>query len=505
MTDIKTAGSLRSLITNIYISIMFLLFPLFTGFSGYANITFSKFLFFIICTGLWLIGLIIACIVEKSPLPRFSIHHWAATAFAAVCILSFIVSPYKSDSLLGASRYDGLITHLIYILIFLGVSFFGRFRPYHFICLAISVFICSFVAVFQLFNINLFSLFPGDFSHYDSGIRYSSAFLGTMGNTNVLSAFFCLALPVLFVLPLVSNKKLCRLGIIAMFPAVFVLVRARVAGGFVGLGLCALIAAPIVFTDIKKLCRALFSAAPLLVSASIALAYRPHYVFPDFEWTFCFDTLPLLALCGAAALIIIGAILAKAKNFSPSKKAMRLFFIAICLFAVLAGLIFVYFFAPSAGTIYELSQVLHGNIDDSFGSSRIKIWRGCLAIFGEHPLLGSGPDTLALRVDVHFSRYVPETGKLLQTSVDNAHNEYLGHLINTGIFGLTAYLFILILALIAFLKSCSRPHICALGLGCLCYCIQGFFALGLPLIAPLFWIALALLFPKDESLSELIM
>ncbi|MBR2879150.1 MAG: hypothetical protein IKC02_00600, partial [Oscillospiraceae bacterium] len=165
MTDISKARDLRFLITNIYISIMLLLFPLFTGFSGYANITFSKYLFFVIATGVWIIALAAACIVEKKAIPTFSLHHWAAIAFAAVLLLSFIFSPYKDKSLIGASRYDGLITHLIYILIFLGVSLFGSFRPYHFLCLALSLFLCSTTAIFQLFNINIFSLFPGDFSH----------------------------------------------------------------------------------------------------------------------------------------------------------------------------------------------------------------------------------------------------------------------------------------------------------------------------------------------------
>ena len=505
MTDIGRERDLRSLITNTYISIMLLLFPLFTGFSGYANITFSKFMFFTVCTGVWEIALAAACIIEKKAFPRFSLHHWAAIAFAAVLILSFALSPYKEESLIGASRYDGLITHLVYILIFLGVSLFGSSRPCHYYCLAISLFLCSLTAVFQLFNINILSLFPGDYSYYDTGIRYSSAFLGTIGNTNVLSAFFCLALPALFVLPVLSDKKLYRLGIIAALPAVFVLIRARVAGGFVGLGLCALVSAPIVFTDVKKLHRALFFAAPLLVSAALALAFRPQYSFPDFQWAFRFDTLPLLALCAAAALIIAVAILGKAKRFAPTPKVMRAFFALLCLLAVLGGLAFVYFFPPTEGTLYELSQVLHGNIDDSFGSSRIKIWRGCLALFNEYPIFGSGPDTLALRVDINFSRYVPETGKLLQTSVDNAHNEYLGHLINSGICGLAAYLFILALALIAFLKSSAKPHICALGLSFVCYCIQGFFALGLPLIAPLFWISMALIFQKEQNAATIIM
>ena len=46
-------------ITDIYLITMLLVFPLFFGFSGYAEITFSKFVFFLAATGLWLAALIV--------------------------------------------------------------------------------------------------------------------------------------------------------------------------------------------------------------------------------------------------------------------------------------------------------------------------------------------------------------------------------------------------------------------------------------------------------------
>ncbi len=495
------AKDLRSLITNIYISIMLLLFPLFTGFSGYANITLSKYLFFVVCTGLWLAAVAILSLVRRQRLPSLGIHHFAALGFGAVCLLSFIISPYRSESLMGASRYDGLVTQLLYVCVFLGVSLFGNFRPGHFICLGLSVFICSTVAVIQLFNIDIFALFPGDYSYYDSGIRYSSAFLGTIGNTNVLSAFYCLALPVLFVLPILSERKGTWLSLIPIFPALFVLIRARVAGGFVGLGLCALIAVPLILTDMGRLRRALGAAGILLCSATLALAFQPEYLQPHFQWSFRFAFLPMAVFSVACILIAASFLLSRVK-FSTSPKAMRAFFIILCALLVLGGLLFLYFYPGTEGTLYEFSQILHGNIDDKFGSSRILIWRESLALFGKYPLLGSGPDTLALRLDVEFSRFVEETGQTLRTSVDNAHNEYLGFLINTGISGLLSYLFLLVLGLQALLKNLHRTDICALGLGCLCYSIQSFFALGLPLVAPIFWIALALLFANVRELCK---
>lgn len=482
---------------------MLLIFPLFPGFSGYANITFSKYMFFVVCTGLWLAALAVTLLYHRESGGSFKLHHAAALAFALVCLFSWLCSPHRSASLIGAGRYDGLATQLLYVCIFLGISAFGSADKRHIVCLGIGAALCSAVGIVQLFNIDIFGLFPGDYSHYDSGIRYSGAFLGSMGNTNVLSAYYCLALPVLFASPVLWKKRGAWLSLIPLCLGCFVLVRAKVSGGFVGLGFGALAAAPLILTDMGRVRRALVYAAAVFCSAAAALAFAPEYsLATGFAWSFRFSLMPAAALCAALLCIALAAILGKIK-LAPSAKTLRRFFLLLSIAALALALLFVYFSPATEGTIYELSQVMHGNMDEKFGSSRILIWRECLALFGDRPLLGGGPDTLALRVDVSFSRFVEETGQTLRSGVDNAHNEYIGYLINTGILGLLAYLFLLVLGLRAWLKGLLRPEICALGLGCLCYCAQSFFALGLPLVAPMFWICLALLFSSENSASNI--
>ena len=501
MDPLCGAADLRRRVTDIYVSIMLLIFPLFPGFSGYANITFSKFIFFVCATVLWLAALLLLSIGK--PPPPLRSHHFAALAFGLVCLLSWFFSPYRSESLVGAGRYDGLVTQLLYVAVFMGVSLFGRLRKRHLLFLGISLALCSAVAMVQLWNIDIFSLFPGDYSHYDGGIRYSGAFLGTMGNTNVLSAFCCLALPALFALITVWKSPRAWLALIPICPAVFMLIRAGVSGGFVGMGAAALIAAPLLLSDASRLRRALAAAAPLLCSAAVALAFSPEYILGEaFRWSFDFE-LPSFALFAAAALCLIPALILGKSGFAPSPKTLRRGLSLACAAVLVLCLVFVYFSPAEDGTVYELSQVMHGNWNEKFGSSRILIWRESLSLFPERPLLGSGPDTLALRVDVQFSRLVEETGQTLRSGVDNAHNEYIGYLINTGLLGLTAYAAVLLLSLAAWLRRRHRHAHAALGTGVLCYCVQSFFALGLPLVAPMFWIALALLSADDTAPHEL--
>ena len=497
MADIAQRRDYPALATDIYISTMLLLFPLFTGFSGYGNITFSKYLFFIIATALWLCAGIILAIAKKS-LPPLALPQYAAMLFALCCIISFLLSPYKGESLVGAGRYEGLITQLIYALIIIGVSLWGKARPRHIICLAFSTAICSIVGIVQLFNIDIFNLFLGTYSHYDSSYKYSGAFLGTMGNTNVLSAFYCLALPTLFVYPIAAKSKQSFLTLLAICPATFAFIRIGVSGGFLAMGLCALVAAPIILADVEKLRRALLLIPPIVLSAACALAFKPSYDLVHFSWRFDFRSIPTLLIIGAMVCFAAWAILPRL-NICPGKKALRIFLIFLCIAILILGLIFVYFSTAEEGTVYEFRELLHGRIDEKFGSSRILIWRECLKLFPEHPLFGSGPDTLALRVNVSFSRFVEETGKTLRSGVDNAHNEYLGCLINIGIFGLCAYLLLLMLGLGNWLKSLCKAEYCAMGTAVLCYSIQSFFALGLPLVSPVFLIILALLLGGERK------
>lgn len=490
----------RELITNIYITIMLFVFPLFVGFHGYEKTTISKFTFFVCATLLWLAAVVLIGIFKRSSLPRFKLHHFLALAFMAIVCISALLSPYRSRTFLGAGRYDGLATQLLYVGIFICVSLFGSPQPYHFAALGISVSLCCIVAVFQLFDVNILGLFPGDYSYYDKGIRYSGEFLGTMGNTNVLSEFLCIAIPLFFILPVLKFDRIRLLSLIPLLLSVFVMIRAGVAGGFVALAGCALIGAPVVITDAARLRRSLLILSLCLLSVCAALAFTPEYTSRSFSFSFSFNKLCFVCLAAAMALALLSVPL---RSIHISEKKLRYLLCGTSILIVLLGLAAVYFLPLPGGTLNELSLLLHGQIDNSFGSSRILIWKECLSSWLSSPIFGHGPDTVSLTVDIDFSRYVEETGKTLRSSVDNAHNIYLGYLINTGLVGLAAYLALLICGLFRWLGNLRDPVCCALGLSVLCSAIQGFFALGLCLTAPLFWITLALLFACGRNQKDL--
>ncbi|MGN1001496.1 MAG: O-antigen ligase family protein [Oscillospiraceae bacterium] len=494
----------RSRVTELYLIIMLLVFPLFTGFSGYAGLTLSKYLFFVIATVLWLLALALVSLRRRLALPRPTAAGITALVFMGVCCLSFLLSPWKRESLLGAGRYDGLVTLLLYALIFLGVSAFSRPGERFAAALGVSVSLCCLVAVLQLFGKDPLWLFPGDYTYYDAGVKYSGAFLGTLGNINILASVLCLAAPLFFGLFACGTEGKSALYLIPMSLSVLILAASASDSGLLALAVCALVGAPVVLTDLRRLRRGLLALAAALAAAALAFAFDGGFVDESFRWRLAFGPVSwALALC-AAVCLAASPLLSLIRRPVPPGFLRRLFAI-LAAGAVLAALLLAYFWPGGSGPLYELKQLLHGNWDDAYGSSRLLIWRSCLELIPERPLFGGGPGTLPLRLDIQFSRFVEETGETLRSYVDNAHNEYLSYLVNTGAAGLAAYLAVLVPAFVLWPKKSGDRHFAAIGLGLAACCVQAFFGLGLCLSAPLFWIFLGLIRsgqPTVFSLAE---
>ena len=419
-------------LTDKYISLMLLVFPLWTGPQGYAAITRAKFLLFALLTGAYLAGALACALLERAKPRRPSAAQWAALAFMAAACLSAALSPYGSATLLGAGRYDGLLTLLLYGGSFLAVSSFGEWKKYYVYLLALSASLCSLLAIPQLLGANPLGLYPAGLNYFDANVRYTGEFLGTIGNTNLLAAFYCLCIPLFAWQALTGRRRRERLLLIPAALCLGVLIASRVASGLVAM------------------------AAAVVVLVPYYVNYARHS--------------PRLTALAAAAMA------------------------ALCA----AGLAAVYLYPGQSGTLYELSQLLHGRVDDSFGSSRVAIWRECLRLVGESPLTGGGPDTLTLRTELNFSRMVEETGATLTTHVDNAHCEMLGYLVNLGVLGLAPYLFLCYVNLRRFFTA-SGGAPAALGGALGCYLVQSLFGLGLCLVVPLVWIYMGLICSPQED------
>lgn len=495
-------------LTDWYIYAMLLLFPLFTGFHGYSQITASKFAFFAGATGLWLLLLMISGLAQKSHV-RLSALRPAVLCvliYFLFCCISAGASPYGLSVFVGDGRFDGLITIFLCVFILLGVSRFGAPRTAYVYAFAAAASINCVIAVLQLIGFNPLFLFPGSLDYYDAGTGFSSVFLGTIGNADLFSALLCLALPLSAVSYITSQKRPFALLPAAALMA-FCLFACGVSGGVLAFAVCVLCAAPFVITGGGQLKRAfeaaLFVCLGVFFAVSLSFRQLENVVTVRFHFS-----LASAALIAGFALLLALRLALSGKHFSP--KALRSALGALSLLSVFAVAAVVYFWRGTSGTLYEFSQLMHGKLQDSFGSSRILIWKKVLALFPDRPLLGGGPGTLPERLELNFSRYIAETGKTMRTYVDNAHNDYLGILINTGLLSLLAYLAAQALSLLAAAKKAAKTPLCAaFACALLCYWIQAFFGLGLFLVSPLMWLMWGLILsaphkrvPADVSEAE---
>ena len=175
----------------------------------------------------------------------------------------------------------------------------------------------------------------------------------------------------------------------------------------------------------------------------------------------------------------------------PEKWRIRLT-VGVGLLLIL-GVAAVYLLNFKGGFLYELHELLRGRGDDSFGSGRLYIWRNVLELSVQRLWFGYGPDTMLLAEIEPFTR-VDEVLGVLKARIDTAHNEYLNVLFHQGLLALLAYVGALASALVNWLRRGRKSWVgAAAGAAVLAYGIQALFGISVCIIAPYFWIALAIL------------
>ena len=189
----------------------------------------------------------------------------------------------------------------------------------------------------------------------------------------------------------------------------------------------------------------------------------------------------------AARLGVVFTLLWGMALLAPGKRrAMLLTSAGLSLLLV----IFVFNYTGNNQTLTQAHALLHGRFDPSFGAERLRIWRDCLPLVRERPLLGGGPDTLGLRGVEPFPWYLPD--RVVPSDVTAAHNEYLNILVNQGAPALAAYLGLLGAALVHCFRRADEPCCAICGAGLLCYAAMACFSISTCITAPYVWLLLAL-------------
>lgn len=489
-----------------YALAMLTLFVLWVPRAGYADITLPKHRLFLLVTGLYLSGLLLWTLARlryrrRRPAARDrSVLTWMRLGLLAGLLLLFflsaLTSSYPQVAWLGNRRHEGFLTLALYLLIFGAMACWGGLYRRHALAAGAAGVAVSLLVLLQFLGYNPLQLYPGSYTFHDRGLLYSGEYLGTIGNSDLLSAYFALV-----VAYLLGNYAVCRTReapcyLLAGSLCWFALLLSEVAAGPVAILAGFLLCLPLCVARGLGLRRIgdLLAALALGALAKSVLAYtytsgalRIHFIWGADAWLLL--SLVLLGLLGSLFLRRLPA------DWRSSGLAWSL--TGLMATAVAGALIYLYGYAGGNETLQGLSALLHGNPPDTLGSSRIAIWKEALALAGEKPWLGGGPDTYQLRSQLVFSR-VTEAGVSLRVGVDAAHNEYLNLGVNTGLPSLLLYVALLASVLLPALKRLDRRRL-PLVLPVLCYSIHALFGISQTVVTPLFFLFLGALAYADRK------
>lgn len=503
MNDVvKKEKKVLELLSEIYIFIMIIIFPIMVDKTGFFHILECKWNYFVIIStayiSLNILIILYYLIIKKANYLRylkFSMVQWSAISFLIINILSCLFSPFfKTHNLLiGVGRGEGLIVMSLYILTFLFISLFSKFKKRYILYFSISAIILNIIAVLQYIGFNPFNM-------YQDGIgTHNVSFMTTIGNIDFISAIYCILLTVsLAAFIFLDDNKINKIiYLVAIYLGFFILGIIDVTSGKVAFLATLILCFPFILKNNKRLSRLVIIIATILMSycSNIILNPEYHYDAGGLGIYFQFNYITLLFFIVCAILIFLAKKLYKIDYNINNKEIIKYFYclIGICIFL---GVVFLYFVKFENGILYEIHELLHGNFDDDFGTYRIFLWKRTFKLVPQFPILGSGPDTFAIRFMAKYTADIASIGPL--TINDTAANVYFTILINLGIVGLFSYLVFIYAQIKNGIKNMNN-YSKILIITIICYLIQDFFNLSVVIVSPIFWLLMGMHYSSTQD------
>ena len=145
------------------------------------------------------------------------------------------------------------------------------------------------------------------------------------------------------------------------------------------------------------------------------------------------------AMAGCIIILLLLAYCLNKRKYNLLTNRKNIYIIyGLMVLGVISILLVIYFYDFGISILHDIHELLHGNIADEMGTYRGFLWKRTIKLVKDSPLIGTGPDTFAIRFMSVYKQDVAGLGKL--TINDTAANVYLTLLINVGFLGLIAYL-----------------------------------------------------------------
>ena len=210
-------------ITNIYVFIILLIYPIIIGINGYKDILGFKWNFYVYVSIIYMIIVLLMLLVlifkHKISINEFSfkIYHIFALIYLLILIISTLLSPYKEYNLLiGSPRMEGLIVNTIYILSFIFISLTYKFNKKILDIFIIPSIIIGIIIIIQYIGFNSLYLYK---------MGGSNIFYGTIGNIDIIGMLYCMYITCIIVKYIFYNinKVLVILSFIISIIVMFII------------------------------------------------------------------------------------------------------------------------------------------------------------------------------------------------------------------------------------------------------------------------------------------
>ncbi len=394
MEKIKEKNILAK-ITEVYIVVMIMLFPLLVDSTGFFRILEAKYSYFLIINTIYISVLFITILYywffkNTNIFKEIRIHkiQWAVIVFLIINIISTILSPFfkEYNLFVGVGRAEGLISITMYCLSFLNITMFGEFKKRYNVYFSVASIMVSSIAILQYIGFNPFNM-------YQNGIgTHNVSFIGTIGNIAFVSAFYCIYLTISmasYVFIEEDKKYIKIIHLLSIYMGFFIFEVLDVLGGAVAFCGTLVLTIPFIITNSKRLSRLLIVGAMIILGYLTNIIVNPVYYYDIGKLKLDFQINEIAIALLAVIVIFIGlAHVLKNREFdiSKNKKVIKLFYLALVL-CVVIGVATIYFVNFSDGFLYEIHEILHGNLDDDFGTYRIFLWKRSLSLVKDYPII----------------------------------------------------------------------------------------------------------------------
>ena len=165
----------------------------------------------------------------------------------------------------------------------------------------------------------------------------------------------------------------------------------------------------------------------------------------------------------------------------------------------LTGLVVLWLF-DLPGFFHELHELLHGRIDDKFGSGRIYIWRQIFERLPKRLWTGVGPDMTRfsglepfVRRDELGNLVLGSDGRPITARITDAHCHPLQILYCQGLPAFLSWLGMVGISLYHWVKLRKDRAAAILGGGLICFLCAMLFCISSVIIMPFFWVTMGLI------------